>query len=161
LPIERQQKVVEPAKVGLGRAQLGFCIAPPHVQTGNPRRFLQHRAPFGRARGDDGGDAPLADERRAVRARCRIGKDQRNILGAHVAPVDAVGRACAALDPADDFKLAAISAAGVRNSGQHNFGKIACRAAGGACEDHIVHAAAAQRAGRAFTHDPADRLEQV
>jgi hypothetical protein len=117
------------------------------VEPGDPRRFLQHRAAFGGAGGDHRGDAALAHECGAVRAGGRVRKDQRHVLRPHVAPVDAVGAACAALDAADDFKLSAEGAGRVRLGREHRFGKVARGAARGAGEDHVFHAAAAHRTG--------------
>jgi hypothetical protein len=131
------------------------------VQAGDPGRLLEHHAPLGRLGGDYRGDAPLADQRRAVGTRGGVGKDQPDILGAHVATVDAIGGAGAALDPADDFELAAPGIVGVGLGGQRHFGKGACRPRRAAGEDHVVHPGAAHRLGRRLAHDPAQRLEQV
>ena len=92
-----------------------------------------------------------------MRAGGRIGEGQRHILGAHVAAVDAVGAARAALDPADDLELLALAV----GAAQHDLGEIARRAGGGAREDDVVHPARAHRLGAGFAHHPADRFEQV
>ena len=78
------------------------------MEPGDPRGFLQHHPPFGGLGGDDRGDPALADQRGRMRAGGGIGEDQRHVLGAHVAAVDAVGAARAALDPADDLEFLAV-----------------------------------------------------
>ena len=128
------------------------------MKTGDASRLFQHHPPLGRLSGDDRGDLALAHQRRRVRTGRRVGEDQRNILGPHIAAIDAIGRAGTAFDPADNLKVAVIVTAICQ---QDNFGEIARRALGGAGEDHVFHAATAHRFGRAFAHHPADRLEQV
>ena len=138
------------------------------MQPGDAGGFLEHRAAVGGLGGDDIGDLSLADERRAVCAGCGVGKDQCDILGAHVAAVGAIGAARAALDAADDLQIVAV--ARVRQAGderafgiamQCDLGKIARRARRGAGEDDIFHPAAAHRFGAGFAHHPTDRFEQV
>jgi hypothetical protein len=63
LAFQPGQQVHQPFEIGFGGAQLLFRIAPADVQAGDPRRFLQHHAPFGGARGDHRRDAALADQR--------------------------------------------------------------------------------------------------
>ncbi len=162
------QNIVQPRQIGLRRAQFLLRIAPPHMQARNPCRFLQHRAPFLRARGDHGGDLALTDQSGTMRPRRRIGEDQRHVLGAHVAAIGAIGAACAAFDPANDFQLAVRAdidrgkkLALLLNGQQRNLGKVALGAGGGACEDHVLHAAAAHGFGARFAHHPPDRFQQV
>ncbi len=157
LAVEPGHQVLEPGEVGFGLAQLAFGIAPADVKAGDARRFLEHHTPLGRLGGDHRGDLALADEGGAVRAGRRVGEDQRDVLGAHVAPVDAVGAARAALDPAGDLQLLAVAVDRVED----DLGEIARQALRGAGEDHVVHPARAHRLGRCLAHDPADRFEQV
>ncbi len=91
-----------------------------------------------------------------MRAGRRIGEQQGDILGAHVAAVDAIGGAGATLDAADDFLLLAVKLGEDRD-----FGEIARRPRRGAGEDHVFHASAAHRLGRVLPHRPAQRLEQI
>ena len=163
-----QQYFGEPGKIGFGRAQFLLGILAPDMQARNPGRFLQHGAPFLGAGSDDGGDSALADQRRAVRAGGGVGKDQRHILGAHVAAIGAIGAACAALDPAGDLQFAvrAYIHGGKKltlflHRQERDFGKIALGPGGGAGEDHILHAAAAHGFGAGFAHDPAYGFQQV
>ena len=88
---------------------------------------------------------------------------------ADVAAVDPIGRAGAALDPPGDLDLAErrqrdVAAACRRPRARRACDTSAKSRAGrerGAGEDHVVHAGAAHRLGRAFAHHPADRLEHV
>src|SRR3546814_11868213 len=80
-----------------------FGILAPNVQAGNARRLLQHGAAFLRTGGDHGGDAPLADQSRAMRAGGGVGEDQRHVLRPDVAAIGAIGAARPAPDPAGDF----------------------------------------------------------
>jgi hypothetical protein len=89
-----------------------------------PAAFFEHQPALGGLGGDDRGDAALADQGRRMRAGRGVGEDQRDVLGAHVAAVDAVGAARAALDPADDFEFLAIRAFGE----EHDLGEVARRA---------------------------------
>ena len=127
------------------------------MQPGDTRRFFQHLAPFCRFRRDHPGNLALADKGRRMRAGRGIGKDQRDILRPHIAPVQAIGAARAAFDPAGDFQFLTLIRFGV----QDNFGEIAGRALRRAGEDHIFHPATAHGFGRIFAHDPADRFKQI
>ena len=157
LLVQPGQHVVEPGQVGFGRPQLLLGVLAAHVQAGDPGGLLQHLPPFRRTGGDHRGDPALADQRRTVRAGCRIGKDQRHVLGADVASIHPIGTARAALDPADHLQLLAAGAGTL----QHHFGEITRRPGAGAGEDDVVHPPAAHRLGRAFAHHPADRFQQV
>ncbi len=146
------------------------------VEPGDARRLLEQRAPLGGLGGDDRADPPLADERRRMCAGRGVGEQQGDVAGADVAAVDAVRRAEPALDPADNLQrvvgvesgcLAGRARKHCRGGSpgvtqrQHHLGEVASRPRGGAGEDDVVHAAAAQRLGRPFAHHPAERLEQV
>jgi hypothetical protein len=151
-------QVLEPGEVGLGLPELALGVAPADVQARDPGRFLEHHPPLGGLGGDHRGDLALADQRRAVRAGRRVGEHQRHVLRAHVAAVDAVGAARAALDPAGHHELLAF---GVGWRGSTTSAKSRGGTLRGAGEDHVVHPARAHRLGRSLAHDPADRLEQV
>ena len=61
-------------------------------------------------------------------SRCSIGEDKRDILGADIASVDPVGRACSAFDPADHFDVPAEFTRIVGGSSlgeDRDFGKVA------------------------------------
>ena len=155
--VELAHDVFEPGEIGFGCAQLLFGILAADMQPGNAGRFLQHLAAFGGLGGDHRGDAALADQRRRMRAGGSVGEDQRDILGPDIAAIDPIGAARAALDAADDFQFLAIVVGGM----QHHFGKVASRTLGSAGENHIFHAAAAQRFGAGFAHHPAYRFQEI
>jgi Thioredoxin len=91
-----------------------------------------------------------------------IGEDQVNVLGPDIAAVDAIGAARAAFDSADDFEFAVVVAPkSLDVAVQDHFGEIARRPRCRSGEDHIFHAPAAHRLGRAFAHHPTDRFKQV
>ena len=160
------RKTVE---VGFGCAQFLLGILAADMQARNPCCLFEHHAPFLRLGSDDRANPALADKRRAMRTRCRIGKDQRDILCAHIAAIGTIGTAGAALDPADNLKLAILVIGD--NAGniflrimfceQGDLGKITRGALRGAGKDHIFHTAAAHRFGRIFAHHPAQSLKQV
>ena len=152
----------EPNEIGLGRAELLLGILAPRMQPRNSRRLLQQHAPLDRLGGDDRTDFALADQRRRMSAGRGIGEQQRDILLADVAPIDTIGRAGAALDAAGNFALIARDRVAVGALDKdRNLGEIARRAACGAGENDVVHAAAANRLGARFAHRPAERLKQV
>ncbi len=143
---------VEPGQVRLGRAQFLLGILAAHMEARDAGGFLQHRAALGGLCRDDRSDPSLAHQRGGVRPRRCIGEDQAHILGAHVAAVDAIGRARAALDPADDFEL--VLAAHLLGQDRY-FGEIARGPRRGSGEDHVFHPRAAHRLGRVLAHRPA------
>ena len=157
LAVEPGHQVLEPGEIGFGLAQLALGIAPAHMQSGDARRFLEHRASLGRLGGDHLCDLALAHQCRRMSAGRGVGEGQRHVLGAHVPAVDAIGAARAALDPSSDHQFFARIVGGV----QHHLGEVTRRARGGAGEDDILHPARAHRLGRILAHHPADRLENV
>jgi len=157
LRVEPGHQVLEPGKVGLRPTQLGFGVLAAHMEPGDPGSLFQHRAALGRFGGDHLRDLALADQRGRMRAGGGVGESQRDVLGAHVATVDAVGAARAALDPAGDDQFLAAVILGV----EHDLGEIARGPRGSAREDDVLHPARAHRLGRGFPHHPADRFEEV
>jgi hypothetical protein len=162
------EDVVEPGEVHRTRLELLLGILAADMQAGNARSLFQHGAALGGLGGDDSGDLALAHQRRTVRAGGGIGEDQRDILGAHVAAIGAIGAARAPLDAADDFHLAVSTQLDGRNDGacrlqceEAHLGEVTGRARRGAGEDDVVHAAAAHRFGAGLAHHPADRFQKV
>ena len=81
------KQFVEAREVGFGRSQLLLGVLATRVQAGNARRLFQHLAPLDRLRGDDGADAPLADQRRRMGARRCVGvRCDSTMTGASVIP---------------------------------------------------------------------------
>ena len=115
LRVQPGHQIFESRQIGFGGAQLLFSIAPSYMQARNAGGVLQHGPAFGRFGGNDGSDSTLANERGRMRARCCIGKDQPDILGPDIAAIHPIGRARAALDAADDFKVIPyVALAGLR-----------------------------------------------
>lgn len=138
------EQIVEPAEIDLGRAQFLLGILAAYMQPGDARRFLEHLAPLSGLGGDDGRDAPLADERGRMRAGRSVGKHQADILGADIAAIHPIGGTGATFDPAGHLDLAILIRRSVGALGkERDFGEIARGARRGAGEDHVLHPAAA------------------
>ena len=109
---------------------------------------------------------PWLDHCAGMGAGRGVGEQQLDVARAHVAAVDSVGRAVAALDPAGDLDFRAVVEGERRVAvavveGQRDFGDVAGRSCRSPGEDNIVHLAAAQASGRGLAHHPAQRLDQV
>ena len=159
-------QVLGAGQIGLGGAQFQFRLVPAGVQAGDVGGFFQNRAAVFRLGADQRADAPLADHRRGARARRQIGEQGLHVAGAGFPAVDAIRRPAAALDPPDDLQFRLLverrrRAAGGFVQEQRHLGDIARRPAGGAGEDDVLHLAAAQAAGAAFAHRPAQRLDDI
>ena len=166
LCLELAAQILGPRQVGIRRPQLQLRLVPPRMQAGNPRRLLQQHAPLLGLGGDQRPDAPLADHRRAMRARRQVGEQRLHVARPRLRAVDVVGTAHATLDAADHLELRLHMERRRRHpggvvQGQHHLGNVARRPGGGAGEDHVLHLAAAQAAHRAFPHRPAQRLDHV
>ena len=166
LRLDRRDHVVEPQQVGRGRLEplLGFAAA--CLQAGGTGGVFEEEAAFGRLGLDQRADSRLADQRPGPGAGSGIGEQQLHIARPHLAPVDPIGRAAAALDAAQDFDLVSVvegkgRVAGAVVEAQRDLGDVARRPPGGAGEDHIVHGAAAQAPRRGLAHNPAQRFGQV
>ena len=158
--------VFEPQQVLLGRAQPQLCLVPARMQAGNAGGLFQHAAALLGLGLDDLADAALMHQRRRARAGRSVGEQDMHVAGAHLAAVDAVGRAVVALDPARHIERLVVVelrrglASAVVDMHRH-FGVVARRAGVGAGEDHVVHVGGAHRLVRGFAHHPAQRLDQI
>ena len=158
--------VLEPQQVLLGSAQPKLRLMAARMQPGNAGRLLQHAATLLGLGLDDLPDAPLMHQRGRARAGRGIGEQDVDVAGAHLAAVDAIGRALFALDAARNIELLVLVelrrrlAIPVVDVHRH-FGIVARRPRIGAGEDHIVHVGGAQRFVRGLAHHPAQRLDQV
>ncbi len=105
-------------------------------------------------------------QRRRARSGGGIGEQDVHVARAHLAPVDAVGRALLALDAARDVERLVLVelrrrvAGGVVDLDRH-LGIVATGAVVGASKDHVVHVRGAQRLVRGLAHHPAQGLDQV
>ena len=158
--------VFQPQQVLLGRAQPQLRLVPPRMQPGNAGRLFQHAPALLGLGLDDLADAALVDQRRRARAGRGVGKQDMHVARAHLAAIDAIGRARIALDPArhiERFVLVELRrrlALGIVDVHRH-FGIVARRAGVAAGEDHVVHVGGAHRLVGGFAHHPAQRLDQV
>ena len=73
------------------------------MQAGDAGRLLEDQPPRLRLGGDDLADLALAHQRRRARAGGGVGEQQLHVARAHLAAVDAIGRARLALDAARDL----------------------------------------------------------
>ena len=138
----------------------------PGVQAADARGFLENAATLRRLGVDDVADAPLAHERRGMRAGGEIGEQILHVAGAHFPPIDAICRARAAFDAARHFDLFILVEGGGRVAvgiveHQCDLGHIARRARIRTVEDDVFHATAAHLAWRGFAHHPAHRFDNV
>ena len=87
------------------------------MQAGDAGGFFQHAAALLGLGLDDLADAALVHQRRRARAGGGVGEQDLHVAGAHVAAVDAIGRAGLALDAAGDFDgVGSLTAAGAERS---------------------------------------------
>ena len=86
------------------------------MQAGDAGGFFQHAAALLGLGLDDLADAALMHERRRARAGRGVGKQDLHVAGAHLAAVDAVGRAGLALDAAGDFERVLVVEGGGRRA---------------------------------------------
>ncbi len=166
LRVDLLQDVLEAVQIVLRRFEPQLRLVPARMQARHPRRLLQNPPALLRLCRDDLADLSLAHEGRRARAGRGVGKEQLHVAGAHLAAVDAVGRALLALDAAGDFELVGIVEGGRRLAlgivdEDVDLGHVARRPAARAGEDHVLHAGGAHRLERGLAHDPAHRLDEV
>src|SRR5690625_2130415 len=121
---------------------------------------------IGRASVDQRADPPLADDRGRLSAGCIIREEKLHIARAYFAAVDAIEGTAITLDAAGDFQNILLiegsrCAPSTVIQRHHHFGKVACGAAGGAAEDHVLHLAAAQALGGSFPHHPPQGFNEI
>ena len=92
-------------EVLLGGAQPQLRLVAARMQAGNAGGFFEHAAALLGLGLDDLADAALVHQRGRARAGRGVGEQDVDVAGAHLAAVDAVGRALFALDPARDVEL--------------------------------------------------------
>ncbi len=163
---ELADHVLEPQQVLLGRAQPQLRLVPPRVQARNAGRLFQHAPALLGLGLDDLADAALMHQRRRARAGRGVGEQDMHVAGAHLAAVDAIGRALLALDAARDVERLVLVELGRRLACavvdlDRDLGIVAAGPVVGAGEDHVVHVGGAQGLVRGLAHHPAQRLDQV
>ena len=166
LGLEGRDDVVQALQVGLGRAQTQLRLVPSGMQPGDARGLFQQGPALGRLGIDQGADAALADQGGGLGTGRRIGEQQLHVPGPHVAAVDLVVGAAAALDAARDLERFVVVEGGRCRAvavveREHDLGDVARRPVGAAGEDDVVHLAAAHALGRGLAHGPAQGFDQV
>ncbi len=158
--------VVETEEVFLRALEAQFGLVAAGMQAADAGGFFEDAAAGLRLGGDDLADLALPHHGRRARARRGVGEQQLHVAGAHLAAVDAIGRALFALDAAGDFENVGIVEDGGRGAGavvehQRDFGMVARRARAGAGEDDVVHAGGAHLLVGILAHDPAQGLDEI
>jgi len=131
-----------------------------------PAALLEHAPALLGLGLDDLADPTLVDERRRACAGRGIGQQDLHVARAHLAAIDAVGRARLALDAArhvEAFVLVELRrclAVGIVDR-DRDLGIVAGRPAVGAGKDHVVHVGRPHGLVGGFAHDPAQRFDQV
>ncbi len=166
LAVERDQHVFQPLQIGFSRAQAQLGLVPAVVQAGDAGGFFEQRAAVGRTGGDQRADAALADDGGRTRAAGGVGEQKRHVARAHIAAVDLVERAFAALDAPGDFqRVGVVERGGCRAVGivqyQRHFRDVAGGLLRRAAEDDVVHFGTAHFLGRGFGHHPAQGVDEI
>ena len=100
LRVDLRQHVFEAKEIVLRPFQPELSLVAAGVQSRNAGRLLEDEPAGLRLGGDDLADLALADERGRARAGRSVGEQELHVAGAHLAAVDAIGRAGVALDAA-------------------------------------------------------------
>src|SRR5690606_23166220 len=144
-PADLAEHVLQPLQVVRrgAQAQLGPVAA--GLQAGHAGGILEGAAARPGLGSDQLADLALAHHARRARPARRLRKEQLDIAGAHLAAVDAIGRARLAHDLARHFERVRIVEGGRRDAlavvdGEGDLGAVARRAIAGAGEDDVVHA---------------------
>ncbi len=158
--------IVQAFEVFARRLDAAFSFLAAFLVFRNAGRFFEIAAQFVRMRGDDLRDHALLDDRIAARAETRAEKQVGDVAAAATRPVKEILRLPIAAGGAFDrdfVVLGVFADHGAVGVVEHEFDRRAADrfAAGRSGEDHIAQRIAAQAAGRAFAHHPADRVDDV
>ena len=108
--------VVDAHEIVLGALQPQLGLVAARVQAGDARRLLQDAPARLRLGRDDLRDLPLPHEGRRARAGRGVGEQDLHVAGAHLAAVDAVGRALLARDAPRDLDDVGVVEGGRRRA---------------------------------------------
>ena len=166
LEVELLQHVLDPQKIVLRPFQPELRLVAARVQAGNAGRLLEDEPARLGLGGDDLADLALPHQRGRARAGRGVGEQKLHVARAHLAAVDAIGRALFALDPPRDLdRLGVVEGAGraavriVEDEG--DLGDVARGTLSRAGEDDVVHARAAHALERRLAHHPAQRFDEI
>ncbi len=93
LRVDLLEDVVDPEQIVLGPLQPQLGLVAARMQAGDAGRLFEDQPPRLRLGGDDLADLALAHQRRRARAGGGVGEQQLHVARAHLAAVDAIGRA--------------------------------------------------------------------
>ena len=166
LAVKLGAQIFGAAEIGLRRPQFQLRLMPAGVQPGDVGGLFQQCPAVLRFGADQRANPPLADHRRSPRPRRQIREQRLNIPRPGFLAINLVCRSAAAFDPPDDFQFRLLmkrrrSAALGLVQEQGDFGDVPRRPSGGAGEDDVLHLAAAQVAGTAFAHRPAQGFHDI
>ena len=162
---KRDQQVLDPEQIVLGRLELELGLVAPGLQAADPGSFLEQPPPLGRLGIHQRADLPLAHDRGAAGAGCGIREQHLDVARPQLLAVHPEHRARAAADPPGQLELIDLPEPGHHECRatqmELDLGEIERRPRRGAGEDHVVHLAAAQPARRGLAHHPAQRVDQI
>ena len=159
-------QVIQPIEVFPCMADAALRLAAAFLVAGNAGRLLQERAQIVRPRFDHARNHSLFDDGVAARTETRAQKQLRDVLAAHLGPVDEVIRGTIATHRSAQRHLvvAGVSAADLAvGIVEHQFNRRRAQrfARGRAVENDVGHRFAAQVLCRNLAHHPADRVDDV
>ena len=108
LGLDRRDHVVEPQQIVFGSLEPQFGLVAARMQPGGAGSLFEEKPAFGGLGVDQRAHSPLADHRPGMGAARGVGEQQLNVARPHLAPVDPVDRAGAALDAAHDLDLLTV-----------------------------------------------------
>ena len=164
--VQLAQDVFHPREVFARVGQAVFRLAAALFVFGNPGRFFEEQAQLFGARFDDAADGALPDDGVGAGPQARAQKHVLHVAAAHGLVVQKVAAGAVAREHAAHGHLAVLAplaACAVVGVVKHQLhaGAAGLLAGGGAAENHVLHALAAQLAGLALAQHPAHRIHDV
>ena len=166
LALDLAEHVVHAHEILFGRLHLAFGFAPAGLVLADSGRLFDQAAAILGLGGDDFGDLALLDDRVATKSDAGVAEEVVNVLQPRGLLVHQVFGLTRAVETPRDLDLAVGGercgrlAVGVVE-GQRDLGHADRRAVLRAREDHVVHALAAELAGRLLAHHPLDGIDDV
>src|SRR5690606_23393540 len=150
----------------LDSPELTLVLLAPGLVLADPVRLLDQVPPLHGLGRYDLGDLTLLHDRVTARPDSCLAVEDVHVSHPTGRPIDQVLGLAAAIEAARDLDLG-IARVGRRRAavavveGEHHLRHPDGRALLGAGEDHVLHALAAQPAGRLLAHAPAHRVDHV
>jgi hypothetical protein len=160
------ENVAHPQQVLLRGGDLALGLPAPRLVLSDARRLLDQDAALLGLRRHDLGDPPLLHDRVALGADARVAEEVVDVPKARRHPVQAVLGLAGPVEAPGDLYLAERGVGGRRRAvavveGEGHLRHPHGGAPLGAGEDHVLHALAAEPAGRLLPHHPAHRVHDV